>query len=205
MSGEPKSIFDQTIRDLLDKTPPGPNGGMAVSKIEAAGAETLAALIIIIGDDRVAEVVEAVGQLPIWNEGSDPKSWVDECDRVVFVAAVRGLGTYGVFARGIEEGDVELLSRRVPMGKNRVEVQEALDAYAKKKGWIGVPSAEALHELLARVMKGAPQETDMAAWSDLERAQAAMWAVATNLKDSEERISIPPVPNCLAMFFRRAG
>jgi hypothetical protein len=205
MSGKAKSIFDETIRGLLDKAAPwdGPNGAMTVSKLGAAGAETLAALIIVVGDDQVVEVVKQVRQLPIWNQSGDPRSWVDECDRVVFVAAVRALGTYGVFARGIEEGDVELLSRRIPMGKTRAEVQDALDSYAKKKGWIGVPSAACLHDLLSEVMKPAPQEGDMAAWSDLERAQAAMWAMATQLEGSENRVSIPLVPNCLVTYFRR--
>ncbi len=205
MDEQPKSLFDETIRDLLDKSGPGPGGGMVVSKLEASGADTLAAIIIIVGDDRVGEVVDAVGQLPIWTEDTESRAWVDECDRVVFVAAVRALGKYGVFARGVEDGDVELLSRRIPMGKTRMEVQQALDAYAKKKNWIHVPSPASLCVLLGAVMNQAPGEQDLAEWSDLERAQAAIWAVATQLKDTSDRIAIPPVPNCLAMFFRKAG
>jgi hypothetical protein len=202
-----KSMWDKTIRDLLGAAESNcPDGGMLVTKLLRAGTDPVAALIFIVGSDEVSEVVDAVRQLPIWQEGKkEPRSYVDESDRVVFVAAVRGTGRFGVFARGAEEGDLEMISRKVPTGTTLAETQKNLDAYAEKKNWITVPTPESLRKMLEMVMKEAPEESSLSAWTDLEKAQAAMWAVATHMVASDNPLSVPPMPNCLVMELRKGA
>ncbi|MHC1726530.1 MAG: hypothetical protein AB9866_11050 [Syntrophobacteraceae bacterium] len=160
------------------------------------------AFIFVIGSEETRDVMDAVqGQLEIWRKDKRPARYIDQKDRIVSIAAVRGLRpSYCAFVMDFETGALDMLkAREVPPTDNFAEAQRLLDAYAEKKGWIDIPSPESVQTALALVMVSPPPpDTEViAAWSDLEKIRAAMWATATHLKASDNPIRVPPVPNCL--------
>jgi len=202
-----KNMWDMTVRELFDgcKTGLAPENGMMVSRLMKGGTEPVGALIFVVGQQETLDVIGAVDQqLTIWQSGAGSKRYLDEKDRIVFVASIRGTFLFGAFASDPLTGHIEMLpGKNVPTGMRHAEAQKSLDAFAKKKGWIEVPDAKTVLDMLSLAMIDPPETEVIDAWTDSDRIQAARWAGAVHLQASDNQVRIPPVPNVLFSFIQR--
>lgn len=202
-----RNLLELTMRELLQ----GGGGLSAASRLGANGREPAGAIVLVIGADETAEVLDAVNrQLTIWQTDKKPSRYVDEKGRIVSVRAVRGARSeYYAFARDPDSGSLEMLrGKDLPAGADTfADAQAMLDAFASRKDWAAVPDPNMVGECLALVMESPPDVGLISEWSDIERLQAAQWAMMTHVRASDNpSVKVPPVPNVLFNFVRgKAG
>lgn len=200
-----RNILELTVRDLLQD-----GAFTAASRLAGDGRELAGAVVLVIGADETAEVLDAVNrQLTIWQTDKKPSRYVDEKGRIVSVRAVRGARSeYYAFAQDPESGAIDLLKGKdFPAGSGTApQAQAILDACAVKRNWDAVPEPAIVLDALSLVMESPPEVELISEWSDIERLQAAQWAMMTHVRASDNpSVKVPPVPNVLFNFVRKRG